>query len=150
MYSVYFYGQMLADTPRLRAYDESLKRSIKRGSVVLDLGCGPGFFALLACQLAARRVYAVEPDDVIQLARQSAVANGYQIEFFQNLSTEITLPEPADIIVSDLRGVLPWYQRNIPSVIDARKRLLARGGVLIPARDALWVSVVEAPQHYAN
>jgi protein arginine N-methyltransferase 1 len=150
MYSVYFYGQMLADTPRLRAYVEALKRSVKRGSVVLDLGCGPGFFALLACQLAARRVYAVEPDDVIQLARQAAVANGYKIEFFQNLSTEITLPEPADIIVSDLRGVLPWYQRNIPSVIDARTRLLASGGVLIPGRDVLWVSVVEAPEHYTN
>ncbi|HSE23713.1 MAG TPA: 50S ribosomal protein L11 methyltransferase, partial [Pyrinomonadaceae bacterium] len=86
MYSVYFYGRMLADTPRLRTYVEALKRSVKPGAVVLDLGCGPGFFALLACQLGARRVYAVEPDDVIQVAREAAVANGYaeRIEFFQN------------------------------------------------------------------
>ena len=152
MYSVYFYGQMLGDTPRLRAYVEALKRSVKPGAVVLDLGCGPGFFALLACQLGARRVYAVEPDDVIQVAREAAVANGYaeRIEFFQDVSTEITLPEPADIIVSDLRGVLPWYQGNISSIVDARTRLLASGGVLIPRRDVLWVSVVETPDRYAE
>ena len=150
MYSVYFYGQMLADTPRLRAYVEALRRSVKPGAVVLDLGCGPGFFALLACQLGARRVYAVEPDDVIQIAREAATVNGCadKIDFFQNFSTEITVPEPADIIVSDLRGVLPWYQQNIPSIIDARKKLLARGGVLIPGRDVLRASVVEAPERY--
>jgi len=110
MYSVYFYGQMLADTPRLRAYVEALKRSVKPGAVVVDLGCGPGFFALLACQLGARRVYAIEPDDVIQVAREAAVANSCaeRIEFLQDFSTEITTSEPADIIVSDLRSVLPW------------------------------------------
>ena len=152
MYSVYFYGQMLVDTPRLRAYVEALKRSVKPGAVVLDLGCGPGFFALLACQLGARRVYAVEPDDVIQIAREAAVANGYaeRIEFFQNFSTEVTLPEPADIIVSDLRGVLPWYQGNISSIVDARTRLLASRGVLIPQRDVLWVSVVETVERYTE
>jgi SAM-dependent methyltransferase len=150
MYSVYFYGQMLADTPRLRAYVEALKRSVKPGAVVVDLGCGPGFFALLACQLGARRVYAIEPDDVIQVAREAAVANGCaeRIEFLQDFSTEITTSEPADLIVSDLRGVLPWYQNNIRSIIDARTRLLANPGVLIPRRDLLWVSVVESPEPY--
>jgi len=150
MYSVYFYGQMLADTPRLCAYVDALKRSVKPGAVVVDLGCGPGFFALLACQLGARRVYAIEPDDVIQVAREAAMTNGCaeKIEFFQDFSTEITPSEPADIIVSDLRGVLPWYQNNIPSIIDARTRLLADSGVLIPRRDLLWASVVEAPERY--
>src|SRR5437867_10461320 len=107
MYSIYSYGQMLADTPRLDAYVAALKTTVKPGSVVLDLGCGPGVFALLACKLGARRVYAVEPDAVIQLAREAAVANGLadRIEFIQNFSTQITLPEPADIIISDLRGV---------------------------------------------
>jgi protein arginine N-methyltransferase 1 len=150
MYSVYFYGQMLADTPRMQAYVAALRAAVRPGSVVLDLGCGPGLFSLLACQLGARRVYAVEPDGVIQLAREAAIANGFadRIDFFQNFSTEITLPEPADIIVSDLRGVLPWFQQHIPSIIDARTRLLAPGGTLIPQQDLLWVAVVEVPDRY--
>src|SRR5215213_7026843 len=125
MYSLHFYGQMLADAPRMDAYAAALRRVIRPDSVVLDLGCGPGVFALLACELGARRVYAVEPDNVIELAREAAKVNGFadRIEFFQQMSTAITLPEQADVIVSDLRGVLPWYRQHIPSIVDARTRL---------------------------
>jgi protein arginine N-methyltransferase 1 len=152
MYSLHFYGQMLADAPRINAYAEALRQTVTRDSVVLDLGCGPGLFALLACKLGARRVYAVEPDNAINIAREAAVANGFadRIEFFQSSSTEITLREPATIIISDLRGVLPWFGQHIPSLIDARQRLLATDGVLIPKRDLLWAAVVEAPEQYEN
>jgi type I protein arginine methyltransferase len=150
MYSLHFYGQMMADATRMDAYAAALRQVVTPDSVVMDLGCGPGVFALLACKLGARRVYAVEPENVIGLAREAAAANGFTelIEFFETLSTEITLTEPADIIISDLRGVLPWFEQHIPSIIDARKRLLASGGVLIPQRDLLWAAVVEAPAQY--
>ena len=152
MYSLHFYGQMLADAPRMDAYLAALRNAVNADSVVLDLGCGPGVFALMACKFGARRVYAVEPDNIISVAREVAVANGCadRIEFFESLSTEITLPEPADIIISDLRGVLPWFEQHIPSIIDARERLLARGGVLIPRRDVLWAAVVEASEQYED
>ena len=150
MYSLHFYGQMIADAVRLDAYAEALRRVMRPDSIVLDLGCGPGLFALLACKLGARRVYAVEPDNAINIAREAAVANGFadRIEFFQSLSTEITLSEPATIIISDLRGVLPWFQQHLPAIIDARDRLLAPAGVLIPRRDTLWAAVVEAADEY--
>lgn len=150
MYSLRFYGQMLADASRMDAYTAALRQTVTPESVVMDLGSGPGFFALLACKLGARRVYAVEPASVISVAREIAAANALsdRIEFFESLSTEITLPEPANIIVSDLRGVLPWFQQHIPSIADARKRLLARDGVLIPRRDILWAAVIEAPEQY--
>lgn len=150
MYSVHFYGKMLADRSRMDAYAEALRSAVKPDSVVMDLGCGPGVFALLACKLGARRVYAVEPENIVGLAREAAAANGFstRIEFFENLSTQITLPEPATIIISDLRGVLPWFEQNVSSIIDARKRLLAPGGVLIPKRDILWAAIVEASTQY--
>jgi len=150
MYSVHFYGQMLRDTTRMDAYTAALRRAVKPDSVVTDLGCGVGVFALLACKFGARRVYAVEPENIIGLACEAAAANGFldRIEFFDKLSTEITLPEPATIIISDLRGVLPWFEQSVSSIIDARERLLAPGGVLIPHRDVLWASVVEAPGQY--
>ncbi len=150
MYSVHFYGQMIRDAARMEAYAAALRRAVTRDSVVMDLGCGPGVFALLACKLGARRVYAVEPENIVGLAREAAAANGFsdRIEFFEKLSTKITLPEPATIIISDLRGVLPLFEQNVSSIIDARERLLAPGGVLIPQRDVLWASLVEAPEQY--
>ncbi|HJT66857.1 MAG TPA: class I SAM-dependent methyltransferase [Pyrinomonadaceae bacterium] len=150
MYSLHFYGEMIADAARIEPYVEALRRAVTPDSVVMDLGCGPGLFALLACKFGARRVYALEPDNVINIAREAAVANGFadRIHFFQNLSTEITVAERATVIISDLRGVLPWFQKHIPSIIDARQRLLAPGGVLIPRRDALWAALVETPEEY--
>jgi protein arginine N-methyltransferase 1 len=62
----------------------------------------------------------------------------------------VTLPEPVDVIVSDLRGVLPPRASHFSDVADARRRLLAPGGVLLPARDDLWAAVVAAPAAFAE
>jgi type I protein arginine methyltransferase len=148
MYSVSTYGDMIADRVRMDAYAAALQQNISPDSIVLDVGSGTGIFALLSCKFGARKVYAVEPSDVIEVARQIAKANGFldRIEFIQAMSTDITLPERANLMVSDMRGVLPFYQQNVSAVIDARKRLLDPTAVLIPMRDVLWASVVEAPE----
>ena len=141
---------MIADAPRMDAYVRALRQTVKPGSVVVDLGCGPGMFALIACQLGARRVFAIEPANVIQVARDAARQHGFaeRIEFFEELSTKITLPEKADVIVSDLHGVLPWFGHHLDSIIDARARFLAPGGVLLPRCDKLWAALVEIPERY--
>lgn len=152
MYSTADYWKMLADHVRREAYAEALRRAVKPGSVVANIGAGSGIFALLACQAGARRVYAIEPDDIIEVAKSLAAANGFRdrIEFIQGLSTHVDLPEPADVIVSDLRGVLPLMGHHLPSIADARRRMLAPGGVLIPQRDELWAAIVEAPDLYSR
>lgn len=149
-YGVTDYGRMISDTIRMEAYVGALERTIKPGNVVLDIGTGTGMMALVACRLGAARVIALEPDDVIEVARQTAQANGYddRIEFIQVRSTELQLSKRADVIVSDLRGVLPLYSGHIGAIIDARDRLLAEGGSMIPRRDTLWVAAVEAPDAY--
>ncbi|HEU4769346.1 MAG TPA: 50S ribosomal protein L11 methyltransferase, partial [Pyrinomonadaceae bacterium] len=108
MYSVSGYGKMIADEARMGAYIRAMRQAIKPGAVVVDLGCGPGVFALLAVEMGARRVFAIEPDSVIQVGRDAAREHGLgnRIEFIQDLSTKVSLPERADVIVSDLRGVL--------------------------------------------
>lgn len=152
MYNVLAYGKMIADSPRTDAYVTALHNAIGPDSVVIDLGSGPGFFALIACRLGARRVFAIESENIIQVGRDAARELGFadRIEFIQNLSTKVTLPEQANVIVSDLHGVLPFFKHHIPSIIDARSRLLAPGGVLIPSCDRLWAAVIEAPEQYSN
>ena len=150
MYSIKGYGAMITDSLRTDAYCEALRRVVKPGAVVVDIGTGTGIFALLACHFGARKVYAIEPSDAIQVAREIAAANGCQerIEFIQKLSTKVDLPERADVIVSDIRGVLPLFDHHMPSIIDARERMLAPGGALIPKCDTLWAAVVAAPELY--
>ena len=146
MYSLAGYGSMITDRVRMDAFARALRDVITPESVVVDIGTGTGILALLACRFGARRVYAIEPDDAIQVAREIAAANGYadRIDFIQAVSTKVTLPEQANVIVSDIGGMLPLFERHIPSIVDARRRFLAPGGVLIPQRDTTWAAVVEA------
>jgi len=151
-YDLHSFGRMIADRARMDAYVEALRRAVRPGSVVLDIGTGTGIFSLLACRFGAERVYAVEPSDTIQAAREVARASGLadRIEFFQDLSTRVDLPRRADVVVSDIRGVLPLHGRIIPSLADARERLLAPGGVMIPRRDTIRAAPVEAAGLYAR
>ena len=150
MYSLADYGAMIADGARLGAYAKAIAAAVRRGDSVAEIGCGPGVFSLLACRAGARRVYAIESDDSIQFARHLAAANGFtdRIEFFQSDSRKTELPERVNVVVSDIRGALPFRGPAIPSIEDARQRFLAPGGVLIPQRDMLKAAVVEAKDYY--
>ena len=149
-YSLLKYGKIISDVVYREGYQEAIRRVVKPGDVILDLGSGTGFMGLIACQAGARRVYAVEPAYIIQMAKELAAANGYadRVEFIQALSTQVSLPEPVNVIVSDLHGALPFFEAGIQSIIDARRRFLAPGGMLIPRREILWGAVVAAPDIY--
>ena len=152
MYSVSGHAAMIYDTRRLEAYQRALQVAVTPDSVVVDIGTGLGIFAFLACQAGARKVYAIEPCEVIAVAREMAATNGYldRIEFIQDISTRVALSERADVIVSDLGGAIPLFQQHLPSIVDARKRLLKPHGVLIPKCDTLWAGVVNAAAVHAK
>lgn len=152
MYGLHAYGGMLTDKARLEAYSHAVRQLVKRGSVVLEIGTGPGIFAILACQAGASKVFAIESSEVIQVAREIAVANNCadRIEFFEDVSTNVTLPARADAVFSDLRGVLPLFGRHIPSIVDARNRFLKPDGAFSPRKDTIWMAIVEAPKIYGE
>ncbi len=149
-YSLHEYAAMFADPARARAYVAALEAAIREGTVMVDLGAGPGLFSLLACRLGARRVYAIEASPAVELARWLAADNGFaeRIVCYEALSSEVTLPERADVLLADLRGAMPFFERAVESVIDARTRFLKPGGTIIPRRDTLWAAVVHAPHPY--
>lgn len=142
MYGVGGFGNMMLDSVRLDAYIDALKRYVTADTIVLDIGTGTGIFALVAAKLGAKHVYAIEPEPAIHVAKQIAEDNGFlgKITFIQNFSDQVDLPEKADLLVGDLRGVLPFMHYNIPSYIDARNRLLKPDAIILPERDLLFVA----------
>lgn len=152
MYSLLDYGGMIRATARRDAYVEALRRTVKPGALVVEIGAGPGFFAVLAAKLGAEHVYAVDPDESVHLGREIARDNGVadRVTFVQGKVEELLLPRQADVIVSDLRGVLPILRGHFPAVAYARAKLLAPGGALIPAADTLWVAPVEDAEAFKD
>ena len=148
MYSVLDFGLMAACTARMDAYARAIARTVKPNSVVLDIGAGTGILSLLAARAGARIVHAVEPNPAIWLIPELAAENGVadRIKIHPIASFDLELAERADVIVSDLRGALPFHGEHLAALRDAKTRLLADNGVLIPAQDRVFVGLVEARQ----
>lgn len=151
-YALREYGRMISDRTRTTPFVEALRRAVRPGTVVLDIGTGTGIFALLACQFGAARVYAIEPDDAIEVAKLCArsIPGSDRIVWLQGFSTDMQLPERVDVVIGDLHGMLPMYNANIASLIDARRRHLKPGGQMIPERDVVLAVPAQAPVEYAN
>ncbi len=147
MYSVNDHGCMIANRVRVGAYRRALEKVVKPGAIVVDIGTGTGLFAVFACQLGARKVFAIENEEIIELARQIAKDNGCaeHIEFIRDLSTRVELPVRADVIVADIHGALPIYSGGLRSLIDARRRFLAAGGTMVPRQERIWTAAINLP-----
>jgi len=150
MYTLGDYGGMIADSVRIDPYVQAIEAGVRPGNVVVDLGSGPGFFAMIACRAGARRVYAIDLAEIVHFGRDFAKANGFidRIKFLQGDSRQIQLPERADVIVSDVRGALPFSGHSMVSLVDARQRFLTEGGTMIPQMDTLYAAIVESEKFY--
>jgi protein arginine N-methyltransferase 1 len=149
MYSVLEYGWMAADGVRIDAYSRAIAKAVKPGDVVVDLGCGTGLMSLLALRAGARLVHGIEMNPAVWLARDVAAENGFADRFraHHQSSFDVELEEPVDVIVADLRGTSPLFDQNLAVLEDARRRWLKPGGVLVPAKDRMFVALVEMQAH---
>lgn len=135
--------EMLADSVRVDAYHRAIRRNVGAGDVVLDLGTGTGLLAFLASRAGARKVYAVEHSDLIEVAREIARLNDFtDIEFVQANSRDYTPPEPVDVVVHEQMGDELFNENMLNNVLDLRDRVLRPGGRILPARFRLFVEPV--------
>jgi type I protein arginine methyltransferase len=150
-YSLAGFGRMVSDNVRFPSYRRALELAVKHGDFVADLGTGPGVMAVVACHLGAKHVYAVEPDDVIAVAREVVALNQLKdrVTCIRAFSTEIAPPALCDVIVSDFCGVLPLHTLHIPSIIDARERWLRPGGLQIPQVHHISGALAESEHDYS-
>jgi SAM-dependent methyltransferase len=143
---------MALDARRNAAYHAALAGVINPDSAVLDLGAGTGVHGLMAARLGARRVYLVEPEDIISVASEIAHANGLDriVRCIQGRIEDVELPEPVDVIVSVLTGNFLLTEDLLPALLCARKKTLKPGGCLIPSAGTMEAVPVCAPEVHAT
>src|SRR5215467_3313982 len=152
MYSLDQFASMFSDRLRMQAYTAAIARAVRPGDTVVDLGCGPGIFAMLACKAGARRVYAIDMDAVVDFGRHLAAVNGCsdKIHFLKGDSRQIHLPERVNVGDHDVRGAVPLFSHAVDTLADARDRFLTEGGRMLPVSDTLIAAIVSLPEPYAH
>jgi protein arginine N-methyltransferase 1 len=147
VYSLSDYLWMITDRARVDAYAAALRAAITPATRVVEVGAGFGFFSVIAAQAGAAHVDALEPNPVVHLGSKIAAANNCagRITFHQCAADRFTPDTPADVLLIDVRGPTPFGRRSLQTIIDARERLLRRGGTIIARADHVMVAPARTP-----
>ena len=138
---VEYHEVLMADAPRVIGLAAALRKTVRPGMVVLDVGTGSGWMAILAAKLGARRVYAVERGSIGAIAGEAIRRNGVadRVVLLRDDLDAVRLPERADLMVSETVGNFAWNEDLIRLAGIARKRLLRRGARIIPQEAGLRI-----------
>jgi protein arginine N-methyltransferase 1 len=126
---------MLLDKVRCDAYREAIRRTVKPGDVVVDLGAGTGLLSFFALQAGARHIYAIEMTGIADVAAELIETNGFRdrVTLIRQTSNRVRLPERCDVLVTETLSSFCFDTENtIEFVADARARFLKPGGRIVP------------------
>jgi protein arginine N-methyltransferase 1 len=131
---------LLRDELRNKLFYEALRRTVTSRTRVLDIGSGSGIWAIASAKLGAKKVTAIESDPamlpvIMAHASENGVADRVKVVY--GSSPDIDLKDKYDIIISETIGNQAFDENIISTMVDARERFLAPGGVMIPQKVAL-------------
>jgi protein arginine N-methyltransferase 1 len=136
----------LSDSVKLKQYQAAIDRLVRPEQTVLDLGCGTGLLGLMALRAGAHKVYFVEEDAVIEVARRTIAEAGFadKAEFFHANSFELELPERVSVVICDHVGYFGFDYGILAMLADARQRFLEPGGVIVPTEIELKLAPIDS------
>lgn len=134
VYNELLYQFMVRDSLRTELYEKVIRRKVK-DKIVVEIGTGSQLiWSLLCLKAGARKIYAIEENETaIKAAKQLAEQKGVieKIEFIRGLSTEVNLPEKADICISEIIGCI-GNSEGVAMYLNDAKRFLKPNGKMIP------------------
>jgi SAM-dependent methyltransferase len=143
-----YHAEMMNDARRNEAWDRALRRAIRPGMRVFEIGTGAGMLALMAARAGAEKVITCETDPVAAaVAREICDRNGYadRIDVICKPANEllpgVDLERPADLLFCDIFSLALVGFDPFPALADARARLLQPGAPVIPASGIIKVAL---------
>ncbi len=150
MSEIELHRKLLGDSRRNQALFAALKRVIKPGMTVADIGAGTGLLAFLARQLGARHCYLYEYSNALELAQLLARKNRVTgLTFVKAHSSEVRKPPKVDLVISETLGNYALEENLLETLVDAR-RFLKPGGTMIPAALTQFVAPVSSARLQAE
>jgi tetratricopeptide (TPR) repeat protein len=139
---------MMNEQSRNQAYFDALKAVVKPDLNVFEIGTGSGLLAMMAAKSGAKSVTTCESVPLISETAQQIIKDNNlekNIKVITKKSTDIEigadLNEKADILVSEIFSSELLGEHVLPSLEDAKKRLLKPQGKVIPAAGSIMIGL---------
>jgi predicted RNA methylase len=132
---------MVDDPLRTRPLLNAIRKVVRPGDIVIDIGTGLGILAIAAADAGAERVYAIDCDaEAIAYAKSASKKEGLDdfIEFIEGLSFHSKIDEKADLIICETVGSFAFDEGILTTLKDAKERFLKPNGRIIPRTLELW------------
>lgn len=144
--------EMLKDVVRTRSYQNVITQNsfLFKDKIVLDVGAGTGILSLFCAKAGAKHVYAIECSQMADMAKEIVKANGFSnvITVIKGKVEEIELPVPkVDVIISEWMGYFLLFENMLNTVLYARDKWLADGGVVLPDKASLHLTAIEDAEY---
>jgi type I protein arginine methyltransferase len=139
--------KMLNDRNRTSSYLAAIREVVREGDIVVDLGTGTGILAMAAAQAGAKHVYAIEATGIGLVADMLFEANNLadRITLLPGWSTQVQLPERADVLISEIIGNEPLSENVLQLTGDAIQRFLKPDARFIPHKVKIYGLPVNVP-----
>ena len=144
---------MMNDAARNLPYQEAIARYVTPNTLALEIGTGSGLLAMMAAKAGAKQVITCEAEDLIAAqARQIIKTNGFQsqIQVINKLSHDLVipddLPEPADILITEIFGAWLPSEGAFEAIAHAVKHLLKPNAKVIPSGANLYLMAIECAE----
>jgi type III protein arginine methyltransferase len=145
-----WYFHMIRDGVRHQAYEMALRRVIRPGSRVLDIGTGTGLLAMMAVRAGAAEVVTCECNPTVAAVASEIIGrNGFAdrvrvvAKHSADLEIGVDLTGPADVLVWDVLSNNMIGAGALPTMEHAVRRLIRPGAPTIPARGVVRVALAD-------
>ena len=138
----------LSDGVRLERFREAVRRAVRPGDTVADIGCGFGVLGLMCLEAGASRVWGVDETPAIEIARETMARSGWAERYtcLHDSSLRVALPQQVDVAICDHVGYFGFDYGIVRTMGDARARFVKPDGRIIPERIVLQIAAVQATQ----
>lgn len=140
--------RLVRDHVRNAAFDAALRRHIRPGMRVLDIGSGTGLLAMMAARAGAAEIISCEANRAVaNAAREIVNTNGFAqtIRVVAEHSTKLDLHSGlggrVDLIVSEILGNDMLSEGALESMEHAVENFLKPGGRVIPAMGTVRIAL---------
>ncbi|XP_038076266.1 protein arginine N-methyltransferase 3-like isoform X2 [Patiria miniata] len=147
--------EMLKDKVRTESYRDFIydNQHIFKNKVVLDVGCGTGILSMFAARAGAEHVIGVDQSEIIYQAMDIVRQNKLEdnITLIKGRVEDISIPvDKVDVIISEWMGYFLLFESMLDTVLYARDKYLAEGGMVYPDLCTLSLVAISDSESHAS